>query len=220
MKLKTYILIMSFMALNAAAEIKQDVKVPLQYTDDRISHDSKSHNSYLDIEVESVVYREGNQKEKLKKAFILIDEIVNSVEFKTKVISYMGKKGVQAYSKNYLWSNSKERLSNEDIYDLIMKGDEKMVPDTIGKMNLNVRRYWSSWWGRRTIGYTSPGSSKRINVNGRHYKGFEVNQMVGNIVHEWIHLLGFLHGKSNIHEEVPYVVGQIANEMALDILRN
>lgn len=209
---------MSFMALNAVAETRQDIKVPLQFTNDRISHDNKSNNTYLDVEVESVVFREGRQKEKLKKALTLIDEIVNSLEFKTKVINYMGKKGIQAYSKNYLWNNSNQRLSNEDIYNLLMKGDEKMIPNTLGKMNLNVRRYWSSWWGRKTIGYTSPSSSKRINVNGRHYNRFEVNQMVGNIVHEWIHLLGFLHGKSNIHEEVPYVVGQIANEMAKNIL--
>ena len=42
--------------------------------------------------------------------------------------------------------------------------------------------------------------------------------MVSNIVHEWIHLLGFLHGSKNMNQEVPYVVGRIAGLVAKDIL--
>jgi hypothetical protein len=219
MKLKACTLILGLMTFNALAETHSGIEVPLQFTDDRISHDHKFNNRYLDVEVESVSFREGVQKEKLMKAFELIDTIVNSEEFKVKVINYMGRNGVQQYSKNYLWNNSNDRLSNEDIYDLIMEGDERMIPHSLGKMNLNVRRYWSSWWGRKVIGYTNPGNDKKIYVNGRFYNRFETHQMVGNIVHEWLHLLGFLHGKSNIREEVPYVVGAIASDIAKNMLR-
>lgn len=43
--------------------------------------------------------------------------------------------------------------------------------------------------------------------------------MVSNMVHEWIHLLGFLHGDTRITEEVPYVVGGIAGEVAQNLLK-
>jgi ssRNA-specific RNase YbeY (16S rRNA maturation enzyme) len=42
--------------------------------------------------------------------------------------------------------------------------------------------------------------------------------MVANIVHEWLHLLGFLHGEVNMREEVPYVVGSIAGQVAEEYL--
>lgn len=37
-------------------------------------------------------------------------------------------------------------------------------------------------------------------------------------MHEWIHLLGFLHGKEAPKEEVPYVVGYIAKLIASDYI--
>jgi len=42
---------------------------------------------------------------------------------------------------------------------------------------------------------------------------------VNNLVHEWIHLLGFLHGEENMREEAPYVIGRIAQEVSEKVLR-
>ena len=58
-----------------------------------------------------------------------------------------------------------------------------------------------------------------IRLNWKFYQKYETPQMVANLVHEWIHLLGFLHGNQNMHEEVPYVVGSIAGEVAQNILQ-
>jgi len=202
-----------------------DEKVELHFAHNHKEIADKVTTQYLAVMREDVVFPQGKQFTKLDLAIEMIENIVNSEEFKQKVIGYTrpnrgtasAEDYVREYQKNYLWNNSGENLSNEDVYNIIMNGNEKMRPDTLGEMNINVKKYKSPWWnisGRNVVGYTSPSSSKWIKVNWRFYDNYEVHQMVGNIVHEWIHLLGFLHGKENMREEVPYVVGKIASEIA------
>jgi len=121
--------------------------------------------------------------------------------------------------------NSQKKLSNEDVFNTIMRGNEKMRPSTFSEMNINsyvkmcsrIERRVSKWC-KGVVGSTNPNSSKWLKLNWKYYRGFKVHDMVGNIVHEWVHLLGFLHGTSNIKEEVPYVVGKIAANIAKDLL--
>lgn len=180
---------------------------------------------------EEIKFPKGRQFTKLDLAIELLEEIINSDEFKEKVIGYTRPNRATAasddmireYQKNYLWRETDKKLTNEDIYKIIMQGNEKMRPETLGEMNINIKKYKSPWWninGRKVVGWTNPGSSKWINVNWRFYDNYDVHQMVGNIVHEWIHLLGFLHGNVNMREEVPYVVGKIAATIAKEKLEN
>src|SRR5690606_10221987 len=144
------------------------------------------------------------QKEKFEEALALMETVMNSEEFKAKVIGYVNSSGERTYNKNFLWNESDKRLTNEDVYQIIMNGNEKMRPDTDGEMNFN------SWvkkcsglenlgiWCRKVIGSTTPHTDHMIKLNWNFYKKFETHQMVANMVHEWIHLLGFLHGNSNL----------------------
>jgi hypothetical protein len=164
------------------------------------------------------------QKEKFVAALELLEEVMNHEEFKTMVLSYEKETGVREFQKNYLWRNSSDRLSNEDIYKIIMTGDEKMRDNTIGEMNLNsyvkVCRGVRKWgiWCRKVVGSTDPSNSKWIKLNWKFYAKFDTPKMINNLTHEWLHLLGFLHGSENMRKEVPYIVGQIAEEVARKIL--
>ena len=113
---------------------------------------------------------------------------MNSEEFKEMVIGYVNSKGERKYSKNYLWRDSQKLLTNEDVYAVIMAGNEKMRPGTQGEMNFN------SWvkkcrglerlgtWCRAVIGSTNPSSSAMIRFNWKFYSYFETHQMVANMV--------------------------------------
>jgi len=180
---------------------------------------SNIKNNYLVVVPEEIVYTTGPQKIKLEIALSVLEEILNSEEFKTKILTYIRNSNAKnEFSRNYLWNNREMPLSNSEIYELLISGDEKTVPNSLGEMNLNIQKYRSSWRKKNVIGYTNPRTSKWIHVNSRQYDHIAVSKMVGNLTHEWIHLLGFLHGKNNIREEVPYVVGRIAGELAKEIL--
>jgi hypothetical protein len=201
-------------------------------------HSFKSDSKYLKFVEEKTWFPSKTklgkkQKAKFEKALDILEEVMNSDEFRRRVIAYRRVVGQDSngdniysnsYQKSYIWNRSKESMSNEEIYDLIMNGDEKMRPGTEGEMNFNSTVKICKWyqkpgvWCRKVIGSTSPSSSKMITLNWKFYKNYEVPQMVSNMVHEWLHLLGFLHGKVNMRQEVPYVVGGIAGQVAKEIL--
>jgi hypothetical protein len=159
------------------------------------------------------------QHKKMLNAYELLELIVNSEEFKARVISYAGPNNKctngSCYSGNYLWKNSSKKLSNHDIYQILLNGDEKMRPNTQNEINLNLR---CAKLSRNVIGQTNPAFSEWIEVNWRSfYWRYNEPEMIKNVLHEWIHLLGFLH--SGVKSMNPtYVIGKIAEDLAVEYL--
>ena len=222
-KFLALVIALSFSTL-VSAHVDKGVKTKLQFAPDSEYLASRVDTGRLTFVPEDISFPAGSQKKKFEEALKIVEEVLNSQEFKTKVIGYQRVKGDRSFQKNYLWNDSKKLLSNEDIYEIIMTGDEKMRPGTKGEMNIN------SWvkicsgfqslgtWCRAVIGSTTPHTSKWITYNWKFYSYFSTPDMVANMVHEWIHLLGFLHGSVNMDKEVPYVVGEIAGEVAKELL--
>ena len=143
---------------------------------------------------------------KMKQAFSDIETVVNSNEFKEKVINYLGKDGKRSYLRN-------NGLTNEQVYEAIMAGKELIGGEqTPGEMNFDVTRYMKFW--SKVIGYTEPGKSNTMYVHGKFYKKFSPAEISGNITHEWLHLCGFYHGSAADHDSVPYAVGYIMRDLA------
>lgn len=220
------LLFLSMFSLSALAKSHYGVSPKLKYSTHSHELASDVPTGYLRFVPEETRFFEGPQKERFEQAMAMMEEVMNLEEFKNKVIGYVNSRGDRSYSKSYLWKNSSRRLSNEEVYQVIMAGDEKMRPDTLGEMNFNSWvKACSGWeqvrnfiWCSQVVGSTDPMRSYLITLNWKFYKDFETHDMVANMVHEWVHLLGFLHGESNLEEEVPYVVGDIAGEVAKDIL--
>jgi hypothetical protein len=215
--------------MNAAfSNTIEGLNVPLQYDEKYMDTHNKSftNGDYLVVKPEVTVFPKNKiQKEKFYKAISMLEEILNSESFKSKVLSYKRESnGQREYQKAYLWKDASKTLTNEEVLKVILEGNEKMRPHTFGEMNINSYVKVCKWyqkvgvWCRKVIGSTSPSSSRWMKLNWKFYKGFRVDQMVSNVVHEWIHLLGFLHGSEHMHEEVPYVVGSIAGEVARELL--
>lgn len=207
------------------ATVLEDVVPTLEFDNHYVEKRDVVTDQHLAVSVEGYKFPEGKQKEKFEKALSLLEDVLNREDFKQMVLSYKNSSGKREYQKNYLWKNSQNKLTNEDVYNIIMTANERMVPGTEGKMNFYARIRRCGWfkrtvsiWCRKVIGSTAPDKSPWMTLNWKFYKNYEPHQMVANIVHEWIHLLGFLHGKLNMREEVPYVVGAIAGKVAKRII--
>lgn len=226
--MKIISILLLLLCMRVYATTIEGLDVPLQFDK---SYQSKRNfeDFYLNVLVEKWSFPHRTelgeyQKEKFERALAILEEVLNSKKFKERVLSYTRKDGKRLFQKNYLWDNSSELLTNEDVLEIILNGNEHSRPNTLSEMNINsyvkVCRFWEyiGTWCRRVIGSTNPHHSKWIKLNWKFYKEFEIPQMVNNLTHEWIHLLGFLHGKKNLHEEVPYVVGKIAGQVAAEVL--
>lgn len=142
----------------------------------------------------------------LLSAVDIIQYVINSEEFKMRVISFLSTSGNRKYTNN-------KGMSNEEIYTVIMQGKELIDGDsTLGEMNFDVSRYYKGW--SKVIGYTNIGKNNIIHVNGKFYKRFTPSEITGNITHEWLHLMGFVHSSAKDHDSVPYAIGYIMDELA------
>ncbi len=220
------VLFMCFIAFMAKVTAHTDPSIQpvLRFNEGAIQNSRSFDPLFLKVVAEEVKFPNHPQKQRFEKALSIIEEVMNSDEFRMKVIAYVRANGKQEYSQNFLWKNSKAPLTNEEIYRVIMTGNEKMIENSFGEMNINsmvkVCKGFeiAGVWCRTVVGSTSPRSSKWIKLNWNFYNRYETHEMVENIVHEWLHLNGFLHGEDNLHEEVPYVVGEIAGQIAKKLL--
>ena len=148
-----------------------------------------------------------DQEEKIHKAFELIKKVVASDEFKKQVLNkkHNGK-------KKYFDNGG---LTNEQIYNKILAGSEMLNKAENNTMDLEIAAYSVE---ANVIGYTKP-SILKIFMNTRYLNkpSFGTNQVAMNVIHEWLHKLGFKHSQENTPNRphsVPYAVGYIMRDLA------
>lgn len=148
-----------------------------------------------------------SQDEKIQKAAALIRRIVASEEFKQRVLNYTYK------GKKQFFDN--DGLTNKQIYQKIIEGSEKMTG--LGKnstMDLELELYTDH--ESNTIGYTYP-NIVRVYMNRKYFNKFKPYQVADNMMHEWLHKIGFDHEVKvtpDRRHSVPYAVGYIVKAMA------
>lgn len=167
----------------------------------------KVETKRIEVVEERIIFPFGRARDRMMEAIEMVRVIVNSDTFKEMVIGHLDEHGYRTYTRN-------EGMNNEEIYNFLMEGREVLDQDTPGEMNLYIKRYRPWWPWSKVIGYTKIGKSKYMYVNWRKYKFFDSVAMAGNIVHEWIHLMGFRHDSARDHDSVPYAVGFIIGELA------
>lgn len=156
-------------------------------------------------EIRFVNFKE-HQEDKVREAVSLIQRVILSEEFKERILNhtYEGK-------KTFVDSQG---LSNEEIYRKILEGAEKIgsnVPD--GKMDVELELYHAP---TTTIGYTFPDTN-RIWMNTKYFNRYTPVNVADNLMHEWMHKLGFTHEmkySKRRNYSVPYAVGYLVEELA------
>lgn len=147
------------------------------------------------------------QAGKIYEAFDLIKRVVATDEFKRRVLNhtYNGK-------KQFVDNGGK---SNADVYRAILAGAEMLSPSHNNAMDLDLELYTE---GSIVIGYTMP-SIRTIYMNSKYLNSssFQPNSVAMNLMHEWLHKLGFKHAQNNSASRphsVPYAVGYIMRDIA------
>jgi glycosyltransferase involved in cell wall biosynthesis len=147
---------------------------------------------------------------KLNLAFKILEEVVNTEEFKDRVINFKNTKGEREFASN-------KGLTNEQIYAAFMEGRETLQQNTPGEMNFYLKLYNKSW--SRVIGYTSANTNV-IKINWKYFKNYAPAQVASNLAHEWTHKLGFDHRSAKEHDSAPYAIGYIIEDMASKVLKS
>ncbi len=147
----------------------------------------------------------GSSLQKLHSAFSFMEKVINSEEFKSRIINFKNKRGERKFESN-------KGLSNEEIYEMFMEGREVLQMDTPGEINLFLKLYDNPM--SRVIGYTT-SKTNLININWKYFKHFKIPEVAANLTHEWTHKLGFGHTSAKEHDSVPYAIGYIVRDMVL-----
>lgn len=127
------------------------------------------------------------QQEKVTKALKKGEPVLMSQLLKNKII-----KGSYRENRGY---------SAEQIYDLILAGGDGPGNVKDGVIDIYLIGYYED---SSTIGWTTVNGTYTY-INTKFLDTFEDYEVFGNIMHEYMHRLGFVH---HIHaESVPYSIG-------------
>lgn len=143
---------------------------------------------------------------KVESAVGLMKKVIQSPEFKEAVINHTYK-GEKTYNDN-------KGLTNEQIYQIIIDGAEVMgVTKKNNRLDVELELYRDT---STTIGYTYPDTT-RIWMNLKYFQKYTAIKVAGNLMHEWMHKLGFEHElKYNKDRDysVPYAIGYLLEKLA------
>jgi len=138
------------------------------------------------------------------KVIPLLEKVANSHEFQDAIMGYKFKGHAVA--------------RNHEIYNKFRSGVDKFNEEPDNDLDLLLTMYYSR---RKVIGYTRKNTFHSW-VNRRYYKYWLKSdkgfcKIVGNIIHEYFHNLGYTHKKywnrSRKHT-VPYAAGYLARDLA------
>jgi hypothetical protein len=162
-----------------------------------------------DIKVDATLMNFNEEREtKMKKAIKLLKQVVNGMKFKKRILEHK-------YGGDYRFVDN-DGLTNQEIYDTVVKGSEEQLVGNNSTIDLIVHLYYTS---NNVVGYTYP-SKLDIYVNRKYFDPNSLSKIAANLMHEWMHKLGFGHSyyyNSARPYSVPYAVGSIIKELGSEI---
>jgi predicted ATP-dependent protease len=165
---------------------------------------SSIHAKEWDAKINFINFKD-HEKEKIIEAIKLIKTIIQDHEFEKRVKNFN-------FKRKHLFHDNKG-FTNEEIFQKIIDGVETVGDEVVNnRMDVELELYEHP---SKTIGYTYP-DTKRIWINRKYFKYYRLNQIANNLMHEWMHKLGFNHDtKWSTEREytVPYAIGNIFEEI-------
>lgn len=155
----------------------------------------------------------GTEKDQAKvmASVAVLEMVINSIEFKDAVLSYVWNDDVQ-FADN-------QGLTNSQIYDVLMSGQEKLNPELDYTWNIEQHLYSKRF--SKAIGYTYPNVTW-IKSNLRFLRSMSIAKLAAHIAHEQCHKLGFGHDYKATKKRpfsVPYAIGSIVQALAEELMK-
>lgn len=201
---KTTLLIFVFLTLVSCGESqKQTSEVQKEESAESVTADGIVFRTNLKL-----IDFDQDQEVKVMKAAELIRRVITSEKFKHKVLNHK-------FNGRFAFSDSMG-LSNAEIYRKVLDGSETLKPDIDNEMDLTLLTYYEDVI---TIGYTYP-TTRNVWMNRKYLDRFTPVQVTGNMMHEWLHKLGFDHEIKNTPNRkysVPYAIGYLVQRLAREM---
>ncbi len=150
------------------------------------------------------------EKKKASKSINLLENIINTQEFKEAVLK------VPSFSKNKIKRKTgNKKYSNQEILDLILSGEDLKNPaDNI--INLNLDLYNGE---KNEIGHTNMNTLTISTYQG-YFNKKDIKLYAAHLLHEYMHIIGFIHGRFDIfgkrYKTVPYRIGKLTYSLLLE----
>lgn len=179
---------------------------------DHLRRSKLKTSSQLAVDVYMRNFRDSD-KEKVYKAVEILETVINSQEFKDRVLNFTFKGEKQFHRNN--------GLSNKEIYHHIMTGEEVLMPNSVGIMNFDLTLYRSKNPWSKVKGYTKP-DTMRIWMNTKFFRrtSWTSIDVAGNMAHEWVHKMGYGHAYKHNPDRpytVPYAIGYLVGDIAREM---
>jgi len=159
---------------------------------------TEANFSSMKIEIHGLDNFTDKEKEKFMSAMMLGELVLNSWDFRMKMVS-------TTFTEN-------NNMTGKQIWELICTGQDLFNTKEDHDIDVFVTMYDNFWTG--TIGYTFPNTFKTW-FNNKFFRKFDEAEILGNVIHEAMHNIGFGHNDyENRMTSVPYKVGHIATELA------
>lgn len=149
------------------------------------------------------------QADKYNEAIAIVKKVVATEAFRTKVLNY-------TYNGRKQFADNGGK-TNAQIYQSILDAAETLKPIKNNTMDLGVKMYYEA---STVVGYTNP-SITYINVNTKFFNNYDANQVAGNLFHEWLHKIGYVHDFAATAKRpysVPYAIGYIVRDLGMKFL--
>lgn len=150
-----------------------------------------------------------SQEKKMLDALRILRLVVATEEFRSKVLNHR-------YNGSKRFANN-NGYSNAQIYQLILEGAEKLKPLKNNNVDMGVELYSAN---TNVIGYTYPNSTQ-IWVNTKYFNQYSAAGVAHNLMHEWLHKLGFGHDSEATARRpysVPYAIGYMVKNIGQNFL--
>lgn len=168
----------------------------------------------LEGQIHNLIGGTKKTRELYRKGFQRALKELNKQEFEIAVQNYTWKdtNGTEHFGFKLNILPSGEQLSRGEILKLIRSGWDIYDREHDGVMDVEATIHYKRW--SSAIGYSYPGT-RMTWINTKFWTGTEkqkIARIAANIVHEYMHNLGFTHAYKNNptrKHTVPYAVGTI-----------
>jgi len=141
---------------------------------------------------------------KITKSAELFETIVNSAEFKDMIVNMPDKWRIGESSKY-------KNKSGLELYNHILSGKEERDTEIDYEADIIVDEYRGKAWSK-VVGFMSPGKPT-IHINNRFYYSYGLERIVSNLLHEWLHTMGFRHYTSDPNTSFAYYANYIVKTL-------
>jgi hypothetical protein len=175
----------------------------------------------IKLNVQKSGYIKPEHSAKIDLASVVAEQVLNDPEFKQSVLDFKWEVSYRVGFFRRKWVTESgtgfrmsEGLDAAGVWGKIEAGDELQKGAVDGEVDIIIN---VDYPGKRGIlGWTMP-SILNQHISGWFLEGAEVYEIVGNMIHEWMHKVGFDHEyRGNVLRPftVPYAVGDIAERIA------